>query len=237
MNTSKKVCSILVTIGALVLAPASVAAAAAPAPVNVYTPQEEAQVSSWLTSHGVASDTAAALVRKIDAGGKLDSGVGINPTNVKVTTEGGARVTTSTYADGSVKVSKIDQPAAAPSVGVLGVSPRSITSCSGSQTAPGTGAFSNCLANIQNGVVTANFRFDYRISRGAYGAITYAGRGTVTGVGGISGETVKVGRSLESQYAPASATHRWNATAGAASSSSYHGVNLRNGYVTEVSRL
>jgi hypothetical protein len=141
-----------IALALVAVAPMS-ANAAAPTATDPYS-----EARSFLATHGVDAAVQDRLISEYDAGGKWDSfsseSVAVSTTE---TLENGYKQTVSHYADGSVSVSRMEQPRMLPKGSV------------GTQSSPNGCTVSgnmrnNCNVDTWVGVIQMSFKASYNVS-------------------------------------------------------------------------
>jgi hypothetical protein len=164
------------------------AASAAPTTTN----DGFGEARAFLTSHGVEAGVQDNLIAEYKAGGSWDSfSSNSKPVSTSTKTVDGYLENVSHFADGSVSVSRVEQPVAKPK-GVLGTqsSPNSCT-VSGSVR-------SNCNVDMWVGVVSMGFKASYNLSTNrvtnVYGAQWTIGGACSSSLRSLNIPTSNVGR-------------------------------------------
>lgn len=127
------------------------------------------QLRDWMTTNGVAAATQDRLISTLLAGGSWDSATaGAEPVSQATTETSTLTTTVYTYADGSIKVSKMEKP---PTVVAGGVQPMNINSCTTTVNNHYQYSAINCDASDSNGVLTMGFTLNYSRYAGGEGWI------------------------------------------------------------------
>lgn len=138
----------------LLFSPPSLAANAAP-PSNL--PEELiTEVTEVWTENGVALSTQQALIAKMESGEVLDANLGGQPVSQQETDDIGEVKIVSTYADGSISVTRLEKP----SEDVGGATNRGVQGCSVSSNPQAT-YYRGCSANGWFTAVVLSFFVDY----------------------------------------------------------------------------
>ncbi|GAA4967284.1 hypothetical protein GCM10025331_70020 [Actinoplanes utahensis] len=141
-------------------------ALAAPSSVD---PVAEVQLRAFFDQYEVSDAVQDSLIAKMDSADRwLSLTANTKPVSERVQVSGGMKETVSTYADGSIAVSgtQIPQPE-----GQGGVSAQSVSGCATSSTAY-SATYSNCLADVNLGIMRMYFRFNWRKTFGTSATIT-----------------------------------------------------------------
>lgn len=171
-----------------------------------------AEIDQELRKFAVPADKRPELIEDYLAGRPWDSmSEGVEPVAVEQRHIDGFAYTVRTYPDGSFHASGVEVPREADSQ--PGNVPAAITGCS-FYSSGGTSYFSNCTVRQTVGVITGDFRADYRMNSGANTAsITYAGAPGVYIVGGsASGTQIVMVRQSYAPGIPARAELRFTGT-------------------------
>lgn len=187
----------------IALVAGGVATSASAAPTTSST-SDTAAIYAFYDANGVSKADADRLVANFERGIYSESN---NPNAVpvrsKMTIETGFEVTRTFYADGSVSVSKIEQPKA-PSKGLA--STQSVGSCA--ETTGGSGYIlrKNCLVSEGTDILEMAFRMDWTAISSGYDKIN-AVRSPYAYTRGGTAETPKlsISKANESSASPASA--------------------------------
>jgi hypothetical protein len=137
------------------------------------------EARSFLASHGVAADVQDRLISEFQAGEAWDSfSSDAVPVETTSALEGGYLKTVAHYADGSVSVSRVEQPKAKPK-GVVGtLSSPNGCSVSGNMR-------NDCNVDMWVGVVSMGFKASYNVSTNKVTNV-YGAQYTVGGACGVS---------------------------------------------------
>lgn len=181
--------SMIRTLAASALAAAVSLGAIAPAgATDTATDESSAEIRAFWDQYGVDPDVQDALVAKLESHGKLDaSGAHAEPVSVDTDTTAGMSVTVETFADGSIRVSGVEQAnASSESTGGIELLDSGVTDCTSSS---GTGwvHYTGCRVFSANGTQNISFKVDYeKYSAGhakilrSYGAVSSSQYGSMT---------------------------------------------------------
>lgn len=167
-SVATMVASIALAVSVLAGAPgAANAPADAGAGAGALTPEAEASFRAFLTAYGVEGTVQDALVATLDAGGQIDS-FGGTPVGVTQTATPSSITTVSTYADGSVSASTLEQPGqvAGSQARTTGPEPLSVGGCTSTVTTTYQRSYADCAVSSSNGLVTLSFTAGYTLFQG-----------------------------------------------------------------------
>lgn len=169
--------SVILALGvAGILSTGLPAHATAPALAVVSTPNTSDldSVYDWYIEQGVDDATANTLVAKLRSGVLTDANTGATPTSVATDTSDGWQTTRSTYADGSISISKLQVASEAAPV-ADGVAPFSVGGdCSQVVGGSGYAKYYACGVYESTDLLAMSFRADYTLTNAGIGAINDA---------------------------------------------------------------
>jgi len=129
---------------------------------------DEALLRAFFDEYGVEATVQDSLIAAMSGGDPWLSLTGADPVSERVEIHDGAEAVISTYADGSIAVSSTSIPKPE---GSGGIGTRSILDCTTSSTAY-SATYSNCLADVNLGVIRMYFRFTWQKVFGSSASIT-----------------------------------------------------------------
>jgi len=152
--------AILLAAGLTMASVPAATAAQSPAPKVAVSDVNQSleQAREFLTIYKVTAETQERLVAKYQRGETWDSLNGATPVDTQTVEKTGKTETVSRFADGSVNVTSIQKPAAAPQEGEI--TTRGISEC-GYYRVGATENYDNCLVDFWAGLVYMGFRADY----------------------------------------------------------------------------
>ncbi len=174
--------SVILALGvAGILSTGLPAHATAPALAVVSTPNTSDldSVYDWYIEQGVDDATANTLVAKLRSGVLTDANTGATPTSVATDTSDGWQTTRSTYADGSISISKLQVASEAAPV-ADGVAPFSVGDCSQVVGGSGYAKYYACGVYESTDLLAMSFRADYTLTNAASEPSTTLTRRTQT---------------------------------------------------------
>lgn len=139
--------------------------------------EKDAHHYKLLLEHGVSKTTAVTLIEKLNEGEIWDSMRNdSSPVSESSSIDGITRVTRSVYKDGSIAISRIDDPALAKQRGAEnGISSRGVTNCEYSKAGSYGGYWKHCQVYRNFVVAGHGFYFDYENIKGSPAKITQYG--------------------------------------------------------------
>lgn len=195
------------TVAGLTLAPAISASASA----STDDAAVSAHMRNWYASRGVPEGTYGPLVDHFLAGTLMDSmQADQTPTTVKQIQRGGFTVTQSTFADGSISETEIQNPNTGTSVAASSraVAPQSVGQCASTTPSHYDTRYNNCVVAADNSFLQITFHATYDIVQGDNNDLinevtapyAYAINGTAPT------PTLKITKKSENASGPATAT-------------------------------
>lgn len=133
---------------------------------------ELVQLREFFDDYGVSEATQEALILSLESGEVWQSlAPGAKPVTEKSSIQGGIQTTVATYADGSIAVSRVSAPQkhVAPPGEVV---PLSVYGCSTSGSSGYAWYYTNCVADVNLGIIRMYFNFDWENVRGFTPKIT-----------------------------------------------------------------
>lgn len=138
--------------------------------VLTLTEADEAQLRGFFDEYDVDAAVQDSLIARIESGKPwLSLTKGAKPVSERVEVNDDMKERISTYADGSIAVSGMEIPAPPAASGTM--STMSVGGCSTSSTAYKS-TYTNCLADVNLGVVRMYFRFNWQKTYGVSATIT-----------------------------------------------------------------
>lgn len=139
-----------------------------------------AQIREFWTEYGVAPALQDALAAKLESGGNLDSGNAYaEPVSTDTTTSSTMTMTVETFADGSIRVTGIENAPTSTAESSVGTLATGITDC---RSYSGTGFvhYTGCRVISANGTQNISFKVDYEKYSHAHAKIlrTYSANAT-----------------------------------------------------------
>jgi hypothetical protein len=190
--------AIAVLAGCLTASPAS-------AHASIATGDVAAMRTTW-DRYGVPTTTQDRLLDALSDGRIWDSLTGAAPVGTSERVVAGSTVTVDTFADGSIRVTTVEQP----------VDPSSRASIGGCRTMSGSHYDSTIQCTVSTNVVvsTAGYAVTYHQVQGGASSINSVTGITATCYGGTCGsKSVAINRKTQSGNSPAYSTGRWKWTA------------------------
>lgn len=208
-SATTMVASIALAVSALVLpAGAGTASTVAPVGQTALAPDAEASFRAFLAAYGVDGAVQDSLVATLDAGGQIDA-FGGTPVEVTQTITPTSISTVSTYADGSISATTLEQPGYTTGSQVRGTAPEplSVGGCTSTVSTTYQRTYQNCDVSSSNGLVTMSFTAGYTLFQGG-GRIDYVQNPRAwSSTYGTASQTLAVTRQYSSGSMPATALH------------------------------
>ena len=176
--------------------------------VVALTPDAEASFRAFLTAYGVDDAVQDALVATLDAGGRIDS-FGGTPVDVTQTVTPTSITTVSTYADGSVSATTLEQPGdvTGSRVRATGPEPLSVSGCTSTVSTTYQRTYVGCAVRSSNGLVTMGFTAGYTLFQGGGRIDSVQNPHLWSSTYGGATQSLAITREYSSGSLPATARH------------------------------
>jgi hypothetical protein len=185
-------------------------AIATPAMANTHTKADstDSKILDWFANHGASQSVAHRLLAEFHAGIPWDSLKGnVTPSSLVTSQEGALSVTTATYPDGSISVSKTQNSSPSSSNGVTVTPMAQVGSCDGSSSGSGWIYRTNCYVEGDNALIMVSFRADYYLVSQGYDLISAVRSPYEYTIGGTAATPIlAITKANETSTGPATAT-------------------------------
>ena len=155
--------------------------------------QDRTHLVEFLSDYGVASEVQDALLAELTSGGVWQSAVhGAEPVSERLSVADGADVRVLTYADGSIKVSRIEREHHSAQESSTGI--RNVSGCRTTFSNHYYASYTDCKVEDSNGLLTLGFPVAYTRYVGGPGRIDAIGSPHWLAVGGTySSRSTRIG--------------------------------------------
>lgn len=208
-SAAPMVASIALAVSLLTAAPGPATASTGdPADATSLTPAAEASFRAFLTAYDVDGSVQDALVATLDAGGQIDS-FGGTPVDVAQTVTPTSITTVSTYADGSVSATTLEQPGdvTGSQVRTAGPEPMSVSGCTSTVASTYQRTYIGCTIGSSNGLVTMSFTAGYTLFQGGGRVDSVQNPRVWSSAYGSATQSLTITRRYSSGSLPATAHH------------------------------